>query len=509
MQTHPKPHTRRTIVKGLALGLVAAGWASGQAQSDTRAPATPSAAPAAAQMWRAVSRVGYGPTPQLLAELQAAASPQAWALQHIALARAASQTPPLIAPELSTFNAPLPDIFAGAQRERQARAARKASSPDPLDAVNYSRTNAQQAAQWRLQACAQPGQESPLLARMTEFWFNHFNVYVGKGAVRPFVGHYVVHVARAHALGRFEDLLLASARHPAMLLYLDQARSVAEGTEAADGARRGLNENYARELLELHTLGVAGGYTQADVRELARMLTGWTVAPQAANGFRFVPRLHDRGSKRLLGRNYPDSISGTGEREAEQAIRLLARHPKTAARISLRLAQFFVADEPPAALVTRLSQVFLESQGDIALVLRSLFEASEFWNPEHQLFKTPLDFACSALLAVQASQGGAESATPLALERRQVVLTNGFLAQAGQPMHGWQTPDGYKFDAATWLAPEALTRRADFAMAMGREARDIDFLLPFLSSNTHAVLSQQRPAQRFGLALASPDFMSK
>jgi uncharacterized protein (DUF1800 family) len=158
----------------------------------------------------------------------------------------------------------------------------------------FSREMAQDAAAWRLMSCSDPALENPLLARMTEFWFNHLNVFVGKGPVRPFVGHYVVNVIRANALGRFEDLLLASARHPAMLLYLDQAQS----------NNRGINENYARELMELHTLGVNSGYTQKDVRELARILTGWTVNLKDGEGFRFAERLHDKEGKVLLGRTF-------------------------------------------------------------------------------------------------------------------------------------------------------------------------------------------------------------
>ncbi|MEO8122324.1 MAG: DUF1800 domain-containing protein, partial [Rhodoferax sp.] len=370
----------------------------------------------------------------------------------------------------------------------------------PADPLYFSRSMVQKAAAWRLGASSQPDEENPLLARMTEFWFNHLNIYAGKGAVRPFAGHYVVNVARAHALGKFEDLLLASARHPAMLHYLDQFQSVADGSNGGQGKRRGLNENYARELMELHTLGVAGGYSQTDVRELARVLTGWTVGPNEPDGFRFVQRLHDTGNKVVMGHKYPDGLFGGGEREGEQAIRMLARHPKTAQRISLRLAQFFVSDNPPPALVSQLAQTFLSSQGDMRVVLRALLESPEFWNPDNKLFKTPMDFACSALAAVNGSD------TP---DRRNLLLTAGFLVSAGQPLHGWQTPDGYKFDAATWLAPEALTRRADYALAVARQAYDMEFLLPYLSAATRAGIAQEKPALRAGLALASPDFQYK
>jgi uncharacterized protein (DUF1800 family) len=340
--------------------------------------------------------------------------------------------------------------------------------------------------------------ENVLLARMTEFWFNHLNVYIGKGPVRPFVGHYLINVARAHALGRFEDLLLASAHHPAMLHYLDQAQSVANGTPGAEGTTRGLNENYARELMELHTLGVDGGYTQNDVRELARVLTGWTVGPNSSDGFRFAFRSHDTASKSVMGHSYPDGLFSRGETEGEQAIRMLAHHPSTARRLSLRLAQFFVSDQPSTDLVNRLSQNFLQSQGDIKQWLQTLLQSPEFWDPANRLFKTPMDFACSALTATQGAQ-----------DRRNLLLTLGFLSNAGQPLHGWQTPDGYKTDAATWLAPEALTRRADFALALGKQSVDLEYLLPFLGEATRQTVAQQKPGQRFGLMLASPEFMYK
>jgi uncharacterized protein (DUF1800 family) len=499
-------------LQGLASAAV---WVVTGANSSTWAQALPASDRTLADQWRALSRLGYGPTVNLIRELQAASSPRAWALQQIDTAYRASLSPPWMASAVQDINAPLPQIFEGAQRERQARASLKAVAATPATAASreahqrldfslpvepqdFSRSMVEKTAVWRLQACSQPEQENPLLARLTEFWFNHLNVYIGKGPVRPFVGHYLINVARAHALGKFEDLLLASARHPAMLHYLDQAQSVANGTRGAQGAMRGLNENYARELMELHTLGVDGGYTQNDVHELARVLTGWTVGPNMANGFRFAARAHDDGSKIVMGRHFPDGLFGRGEAEGEQAIRMLARHPQTAHRLSLRLAQFFVADQPAADLVQRLAKTFLDSQGDIQLWLQTLVQSSAFWDPANRLFKTPMDFACSALTAT----GGAQ-------DRPQQLLAVGFLNNAGQPLHGWQTPDGYKTDAATWLAPEALTRRADYALALGKQSAGLDFLQPYLGAATLATVAQQKPGMQSGLMLASPEFMYK
>ncbi len=509
---NPGKLKRRHALQGMASMAVWLG--TGTALSSWAQPAPANEKPLAEQ-WRALSRLGYGPTASLVQDLQAASSPRAWALQQIDTAWHASLLPPVMAPDVQDINAPLPQIFEGVQRERQARASLKAEAATPAGAgareehqrldfstpvapENFNRSMVEKTAVWRLQACSQPEQENLLLARMTEFWFNHLNVYIGKGPVRPFVGHYLIHVARAHALGKFEDLLLASARHPAMLHYLDQAQSVATGTRGAQGATRGLNENYARELMELHTLGVDGGYTQTDVRELARVLTGWTVGPNASDGFRFAARTHDDGSKKVMGRNFPDGLFNRGEAEGEQAIRMLARHPQTARRLSLRLAQFFVADQPSPELVQRLAKAFLDSQGDIKVWLQALVQAPEFWDPANRLFKTPMDFACSALTATDGAQ-----------DRRNLLLTLGFLNNAGQPLHGWQTPDGYKTDAATWLAPEALTRRADFALALGRQRVELDFLQPYLGAATLAAVAQQKPGMQSGLMLASPEFMYK
>lgn len=498
----------------------------GFSQPGTTTPSTPSSrsnTPLSpnAQVWRALSRVGYGPNAALALAAQSAASPRAWALQQVDAAFDASQRPARIAPELSDFNAPLPQIFANFRIEREARASAKTqlqknrAAPQskrmdfasPRDPEHFSRMVTQQASAWRLASCSQPEDENPLLARMTEFWFNHLNVFSGKGAVRPFTGHYVVNVARRHALGKFEDLLLASARHPAMLFYLDQAQSVAEGSQGPLGKSRGLNENYARELMELHTLGVDGGYSQTDVRELARVLTGWTVAPNDASGFRFAPRLHDQSDKRVLGQRFPTSPTRTGVQEGEDAIRMLARHPATAHRVSLRLAQFFIADHPSVELVQRLSDTFTNTQGDLKAMVRALLESPEFWLPENRLFKTPMDFACSALTATSVSAPAA--AVGDEQYRRRLILTLGFLANAGQPLHGWQTPDGYQVNAATWLVPEALTRRADFALALARQAPEPEFLGPYLSLATRDAVAQEKPAMRAGLMLSSPDFMYK
>lgn len=354
-------------------------------------------APASAQTtsdttWRVASRLGYGPTTDLIKVIEESGDARGWAIRQIDVAQAASKEPALIPAWAERASLSLAEIFSEFIKERQARKAgqEKLQKSDTIGGPGgntsrherpFSALVAGEAAAWRLAACSAPEIEHPFLSRMTEFWFNHLNVFSGKGPVRPFVGSYVLDVIRPHALGKYEDMLLASAKHPAMLFYLDQAQSVAQGSTGHRGNASGLNENYARELLELHTLGANAGYSQTDVNQLARILTGWTVAPNRADGFRFSPQAHDYGEKRLLGVVF----YGEGLQEGEQAIRMLARHPATARRIAQRLASFFVSDNPPPALVDALARSFLDSGGDIPSTLRTLISSREFWQDDQQL----------------------------------------------------------------------------------------------------------------------------
>lgn len=452
-------------------------------------------------VWRATSRLGYGPTPALVAEIGKAGDARDWSLRQIDAAYAASHKPADIPEWAQQAGLPLAGIFPDFLKEREARKAGQEKLQKTQDGGPTARGNppfsarvARDSAAWRLVACSSPDLENLLLARMTEFWFNHLNVFSGKGPVRPFVGNYVLDVIRTNALGKYEDLLLASAKHPAMLFYLDQAQSVADGRRGHRGHSSGLNENYARELLELHTLGADGGYTQTDVRELARIMTGWTVAPQHGDGFRFDAQTHDDGEKRLLDIVF----TPRGVQEGEDAIRMLARHPATARRIADRMAGFFVSDHPSLALVNRLAQRFTESGGDIRSMLRTLVSSPEFWQSDQHLFKTPFDFACSSMVVLGGIRGP-----------RQAGLALAFLAQAGQPVNGWQTPDGYKTDMATWLTPEALTQRADFALAIAATSDTPAFLSSFLSAQSRQRIAQEVPGMRAGLMLSTPDFMRK
>lgn len=354
---------------------------------------------------------------------------------------------------------------------------------------------------------------------LTEFWFNHFNVYAGKNAVGVLVADYEQRAIRPHVLGRFRDMLGATARHPAMLIYLDNAQSVVPGYQPPQRARpglagrpesrarvtAGLNENYARELMELHTLGVDGGYGQADVTELARMLTGWGLDSRKArlggsgDLFLFDPRKHDAGPKTWLGR----PVRGTGQAEGERALDLLAAHPATARHLAFKFAQAFVADEPPPGLVQKLADNFRATGGDLREFTRTLIGADEFWSRAayQAKFKTPYQYLLSSLRALD-----------LPLAEPQPVLQA--LAQAGQPLYGAQTPDGYPNTAAAWRNPEALTQRVQLAITLGRRSgvtadRLGTTLGASLSEPTRRALAGEPAGQQLALLLASPDFMKR
>jgi uncharacterized protein (DUF1800 family) len=311
---------------------------------------------------------------------------------------------------------------------------------------------------------------------MTDFWFNHFNVFINKGDDHIFVTSYEQDVIRPHALGKFEDLLVATAKSPAMLFYLDNWLSVGPDSMQALGIpahpgrygpyrypgyprpnpkrkqNSGLNENYGRELLELHTLSVNGGYSQHDVTEVAKVFTGWTIdKPNEGGGFLFDPRKHEPGPKFVLGHR----IKFKGEAEGMEVLHMLATSPQTAHFISLKLAERFVSDDPPPALVDRMAKTFLKKKGDIREVLSTLFHSPEFWDESaHRAkVKTPLEFVVSA---ARASGADVEDAMPLA---RQI-------GNMGMPLYGAQPPTGYSMKAETWVSSSALLNRMNFALAL-------------------------------------------
>ena len=386
---------------------------------------------------------------------------------------------------------------------------------------------------------------------MADFWFNHFNVFIGKGADRWLVTSYERDAIRPHVLGKFRDLLGATARHPAMLFYLDNWQSAdpnanqnprelrqaymraareaglpptgvigemlrergfdtseidrrvrrqmgMDGGQMMGGQRanrrnrrggtntgqrqrrqprqqrsqnrqrqqrkRGLNENYARELLELHTLGVDGGYTQQDVIEVARCFTGWTLTPlPLGQQFVYIDALHDKGEKNVLDRR----IKNGGKKDGERVLDMLARHPSTAKFISTKLARRFVSDNPPASLVKKMSKTFLKTDGDIRKVLRTMFASEEFWSPDAvgAQFKTPFEFIVSAVRAT-----GLEVAAVTERRRGGALQMALALREMGQPLYGAQPPTGYKDTAEAWVSTGALLSRMKISVgiAVGR-----------------------------------------
>ena len=300
--------------------------------------------------------------------------------------------------------------------------------------------------------------ERQLLEIMVDFWSNHLNIYIGKNQARLFKTSDDRDVIRANALGRFSDLLLASAKSPAMLVYLDNAENVVPGVQLGKQVR-GLNENYAREVMELHTVGVNGGYTQADVTTVARALTGWAIgrgAAAAKGEFAFAPRLHDSDEKQIafLDLALP---AGGGIEEGEQLLNKLAAHPKTAARLAHKLCATFVSDDPPQALVDRAAQTYLKNGTDIRATLGMILRSDEFKAAAGQKVKLPLRALVSAVRAT-----GATVDDPAMLVRA--------LKGMGQPFFGWQSPNGYPQAGAAWVNTSGMLTRwnAAFALAKGR-----------------------------------------
>jgi uncharacterized protein (DUF1800 family) len=374
--------------------------------------------------------------------------------------------------------------------------------------------------------------ERPFVERLVAFWSNHLCVSTGsKIIVAPLAGSYERDVIRAHVLGRFEDMVLASATHPAMLVYLDNFQSIGPNSRGAragqrgNGQRRGLNENYARELLELHTLGVNGGYTQQDVQELAKILTGWTInglggpAAQAlrasqprrradarqrravADGpieFTFQDLLHEPGTKTVLNQRYSEA----GIEEGERVIRALCRHPSTAQFVATKLVTHFVSDEPPAAAVERVARVFRSTDGDLKAVAQAIVDEPEAWREQTRKFRTPQDWFVAVLRGL-----GASDATPNA---------PAVLRQLRQPVWSPAAPKGFGDALTEWADPDSLLNRGELARTIsklpalrGRDPQSLADVVDVPAGNPlHAMLADTSiPApERVALAIAGPAF---
>jgi uncharacterized protein (DUF1800 family) len=414
------------------------------------------------------------------------------------------------------------------------RAIRMAGQRDPEER-RQARRHVVEMSQAEMHAAltARVTSDRPFVERLVAFWSNHLCVSTGsKIIVAPLAGGYERDVIRAHVLGRFEDMVLASAKHPAMLVYLDNFQSIGPNSrgagagQRANAQRRGLNENYARELLELHTLGVNGGYTQQDVQELARILTGWTINGIAGPGsrlqrqnqprrrgafrqgsrreadgaieFAFIDLLHEPGTKTVLGQRYGDA----GIEEGEQVIRALCRHPSTARFVATKLVSHFVSDEPPAAAVERVARVFRSTDGDLKAVARALVDEPEAWREDARKFRTPQDWFVAVLRAL-----GASDASPNA----PVVLR-----QLRQPVWSPAAPKGFGDALQEWADPDSLLNRSELARTIARQPamreldpRSLADVVDIPAGNPlHAMLADTSiaAAERIALAVAGPAF---
>jgi uncharacterized protein (DUF1800 family) len=403
------------------------------------------------------------------ADQAAATAPPPTAVDEAVIQRILALPPQQRVMRLQSMQPPDFENFMKSLRPVQRQALMAGLSPDLKEAVgaleNPEQTTAQELFAQRLTRDVYANAQ--LQEVMTDFWLNHFNVYLRKNEQMPYyLVSYERDVIRPLALGKFEDLLEAVAHSPAMMLYLDNAESMGPDSPAARRAKMvaerrpgagkkadaGLNENYARELMELHTLGVNGGYTQADVTQVARVLTGWTVErPQFGGDFIYAPLRHEPGTKNVLG----TKIKENGEMEGRELLHMLAMRPATAQFLSRKLAIRFVSDDPPQALVDRMAKAYLASGGDIPTVLKTLFRSPEFWaaSDYRAKVKTPLEFVVSA---VRASNAKIENFQPLVNALRQM----------GMPLYGCMPPTGYKWDASDWVSTGALVDRMNFALSL-------------------------------------------
>jgi uncharacterized protein (DUF1800 family) len=471
----------------LAVGCVPAGMRAAHetaalpAAPVVAAPSEPREQTADQQVQHVLDRLGFGPRPGDAARVRAMGVDE-WIALQLAPERIDDRaTDSLVASAFETYHADTRELVALAQanqrtlRERARMAAPRGDTlnrqamraevlrdaPELRDQLRRARRIVGDVQAVKL-ARAVSG-ERQLEEVMTDFWENHFSVYTGKGLTRLFVPAYDRTVIRPRAMGRFRDLLGAVARSPAMLFYLDQFQSTVDTSHTplrsarsprmrAARRGRGLNENFARELLELHTLGVDGGYTQRDVIEVARALTGWTMNPRQGAEFVFRPEIHDADPKAVLGHRL---AGGRGIEDGEEVLDLLARHPSTARFIARKLAVRFVSDDPPAALVERASATFRRTDGDIRETVRTIVTSPEFFSRAayRAKVKSPFELVASALRAL----GARPDTTPRSAQ---------MVAFLGAPIFGRQAPDGWPETGEAWMNAGAILNRINFGLAL-------------------------------------------
>jgi uncharacterized protein (DUF1800 family) len=467
--------TQRVAIAALALLLAAC------AAPRTREPARE----LGAEDLMLLNRVTWGANASSARDMAAATSTERWLARQLRPPKGDGLPPEAKAQvaAMTITQKPMRELAseAAARRREFRRMSDPAKAKEAQQALQQDLNKLAREAMTRsmLRAAYSPWQ---LREQMTWFWMNHFSVFAAKAEIRVYLGDYEEQAIRPHALGRFRDLLEASARHPAMLRYLDNAQN-----------RAGyLNENYARELMELHTLGVDGGYTQKDVQELARVLTGFGL-------FAFSHAWHDDAPKTLLG----EPIRARGERELDEALDRLARHPSTARFVSRKLAVFLVADEPSAALVEAMAAEWARTDGEIAAVLRLALGSAEFRSSLNKKFKDPVHYVYSALRIAYDGQPLPEPARVL-----------GWLGRLGEPLYLRQTPDGYPLARGDWSSAGQMAARFEVARAIGygapaTMATAAPAALPVaFGEATRATLEKASSTQeRNFLLLASPEFM--
>lgn len=407
----------------------------------------------------------------------------------------------------------LQTIYRDVRQDKRAAVAAGISSPNEAallmrrDARGVLRRHYNDAVDARIVAALTT--PTPFAERLVHFWANHFAISADKVNVVPLAGAFEFEAIRPHVMGRFGDLLKAAETHPAMLLYLDQFRSLGPNSLVAQrqvgaGRQRGLNENLAREILELHTLGVRSGYTQADVTELARALTGWTVpgirAMDDADGAAFQSQRHEPGARTLLGKRYPQD----GAAQVDAILADLAVHPVTARHLATKLAVHFAGDTPHAAMVARLETAFIDSNGDLPTVYRAIVDSPEAWVPQPVKFRTPWEWSIAAMRAL-----GTTTIAP--------GSGSGLQAQLGQQVWKPGQPNGFDDMAATWAGPDALMRRAEAAERLAQRAGPVDaralalsLFHDALTAPTAAALQRaDSPGQALALLLVAPEMLRR
>ena len=445
----------------------------------------------------AATRFGQGAAPGELAHI--GSDPRGWLLAQL--------SPQPIPPQLSG----LPTTAEAAQRFAELKAVRRmdkaanqaGAPPDPAE----EKAKAEMRALYTTEAAARTRlaieTPTPFTERLVQFWSNHFTVSTARFEVAHLAGPFEREAIRPHVAGRFSEMLLAVMRHPAMLAYLDNTASIGPDSQAGIRQKRGLNENLARELMELQTLGVEGGYGQEDVQALARVLTGWTVGNERegmVGQFLYQPRFHEPGPKQFLSVTIPES----GETEALRAVDILTHHPATARFIATKLARHFIADDPPPAAVEALSKTFRETGGDLATVCRTLIARPEPWKTPLAKMKSSNDYVVSTLRLLAGPE----------LDDNALLRPLNLL---GQPPFAAPSPAGWLDRAEAWMGPESLMRRIEWARDLAKKLHRIDLLQlaeealgPLADATLRRAISDAGdPIEATLLLLAGPQFQRR